>query len=320
MEEARRIIYEFLELSDGYFGRTDDERKRRTQVANELMTLGFDAFPVYYEILEQSFDNPERVSFVVHRLFHDDGRNLASEGKKEALDWARKLLDVYKDKHLGSYALAVSYLARKGDAKDVEWFPAGLSWKEERELLTARVAGTNVIRMDDHVPLLYVIPSVANTGPQGVYVYAIIQRAWENVWEGNEEWQARGGDVSKIPPELLTMVVSFDRDGSPICSLDLAKYGLTMPVIEPKPTTNDLIFGFPNNSHTVTFPPLGETPPQKETDIVKPQVNTMQNTTPISEQPQATPKSRNPLWLGILAFAVISAVTVWSLAKRKVKM
>ena len=30
------------------------------------------------------------------------------------------------------------------------------------------------------------------------------------------------------------MVVSFDADGIPVCSVDLAKYGLSMPVFTPK--------------------------------------------------------------------------------------
>ncbi|MCL1921145.1 MAG: hypothetical protein FWG50_08740, partial [Kiritimatiellaeota bacterium] len=33
-------------------------------------------------------------------------------------------------------------------------------------------------------------------------------------------------------PELLTLVVWFDDGGNPVCNVDLAKYGLTMPDLD----------------------------------------------------------------------------------------
>ena len=73
------------------------------------------------------------------------------------------------------------------------------------------------------------IPSVANTGPQAAHVHDLLKQALEKY-----------GSVSNIPPELITMVVSFDEDGNPVCNVDLAKYGLTMPDIEA-PITDDYV-------------------------------------------------------------------------------
>jgi hypothetical protein len=39
-------------------------------------------------------------------------------------------------------------------------------------------------------------------------------------------------DRTKIPTELLTLVVWFDDGGNPVCNVDLAKYGLTMPELD----------------------------------------------------------------------------------------
>ena len=86
---------------------------------------------------------------------------------------------------------------------------------------------------------MLVFPSVANTGVPGRYVNEIFQRFWRDF---------EGKDASQIPVELLTMAVSFDADGNPVCSVDLAKYGLSMPVIEPKPDK------YYRGEYTVTFP------------------------------------------------------------------
>jgi homoaconitase/3-isopropylmalate dehydratase large subunit len=75
------------------------------------------------------------------------------------------------------------------------------------------------------------IPSVANTGPQALYVRYLLRKAREMAERA----------PFKIPEELIKLTVSFDADGNPVSSVDLAKHGLSMPVITPKPTANDRI-------------------------------------------------------------------------------
>jgi len=259
-EEARRIVTEYLDLRKRVRAiSTSQERERYTQVCQEQKDLGYDAFPVYYGMLEEHFDDPYLVPQIMFEFFVTDGENLASEGKREALEWARKVEKACAAGTLFEESWAqMAYLQLKGDAGDLALFPH----KEAATLLAARVAGTNVIYMDSH-QTLYVCPSVTNTGPQGVYVYEIIKRAWEGMDKGTSRLTE---DVRRylanLPPELLTMVVSFDGDGNPVCNVDLAEYGLSMPVIEPRPNVNDVVLYW--MKRTVTFPhdSDGRAPPQ----------------------------------------------------------
>ncbi|MCL1856988.1 MAG: hypothetical protein FWF84_05040 [Kiritimatiellaeota bacterium] len=127
------------------------------------------------------------------------------------------------------------------------------------QILEMRVTGINVVDTlaitglyGFGTPWFY--PSVTNTGPQALYVGEILYRYWESV-----EF-----DTAQIPPELLTMVVSFDGDGNPVSSVDLSKYGLTMPVITLNPKTRNaweipLEEGvWQDNVYTVAFPDLAE--------------------------------------------------------------
>ncbi|MCL2103749.1 MAG: hypothetical protein FWH21_01625 [Kiritimatiellaeota bacterium] len=101
-----------------------------------------------------------------------------------------------------------------------------------------RVAGTNLVDYYEAAPQrpagFRIVPSVTNNGPQGRYVFEVLSqylKALEIEYrEGDRNRPFR--DASKIPAELLTMVVSFDAGGNPVCNVDLAKYGLTMPVLD----------------------------------------------------------------------------------------
>ena len=243
-------------------------------------------------ILEEKFDDPELVSVIMKRLYARDGFDRASYGHPEALGWARR---VVREKTTGyETSWAMWYLERKGNAKDIETLPYF-----QRDILRARVAGTNVI---NHIVLGYegfawtgCYPSVANTGPQGLYVSEILCQAWLNletetrIGDGGSPYPFR--DQSKIPPELITMVVWFDEDGNPVCNVDLAKYGLTMPELDvpnrpqPKVATASL--------------PLTDEAQRLEA------VATM-------DAPQ------NRLYLAILA-TLCAGITVWLLRKRREK-
>ena len=114
--------------------------------------------------------------------------------------------------------------------------------------------------------------------------------------------------------ELSTMVVSFDENGKPVCSVDLAKYGLSMPIIEPFPDSYRV---GEKPTFTVVFPhetvgcgELGTLPQATnaisdiETEAELP-TDTVQEDTPLPEQPQTSPKSNYLLWLGIGVLAVL---------------
>jgi len=232
--------------------------------------FGYGNLPEFYRKLETGMENLREASVSVSIIAQVDCRNLASEGEKESLEWVRKYLERYPPEAveaatrddrtgLGSIesgrASALEYLAVKGDGRYIGIVSQYAS-DALASLLKMRVAGINVFDYDA-VPGLgkpKFFPSVMNTGPQAVYVREILYRCWEEA----------GRDSSKIPQELLTMTVSFGEDNNPICSVDLAKYGLSMPIITPRPHRNRFNYwneGTPWDKPakmTVEFPDLTE--------------------------------------------------------------
>jgi len=217
-----------------------------------------------YEWLEENVGNAKETERFTAILAQIDATNLASEGVLEALEWARKYAELYPPTEAdvivsesvplqewrapkGSGRRQIfAYLATKGDERDIEVVN---QYNKDilGTLLEARVAGINLFDYDGILfgsqfvlGDLRFFPSTANTGPQAVYVREILYRYWEE----------HERDSSKIPQELLTMVVSFDEDGNPVSSVDLAKHGLSMPVIDPKPHPHDSS----RIKRTVTFP------------------------------------------------------------------
>ena len=178
------------------------------------------------KLLEEKFDDPGTVDFIMWRIYAIDGGDKASYGNPEALYWVRR---VVREKYSGIAGSSTAwYLTMKGDAQDIE-----LLRSSQKTILEARVAGMNVVKVDDHFSFLHIYLSVTNTGPQGVYVSEILRQCWGNLQKKYNEGDPHSfRDTSKIPAELLTMVVSFDAGGNPVCNVDLAKYGLTMPVLD----------------------------------------------------------------------------------------
>jgi hypothetical protein len=183
----------------------------------------------------------------------------------------------------------------------------------------ARVAGTNAVRVDSHDwDWLDIFPSVTNTGPQGLYVYHIIQRAWEDMGR-KRTWDEAEESVTKLG-ELKSMVISFDKDGNPVSSVVLAKYGLSMPVIEPKPAANNSR----DTEYTVTFPhdTKGWTPPKSSDGIpaveggggFQPPEAT---DTPQRQDAVATLPNRPWLHIAIAFLALLGGTIIWRKTKRK---
>ncbi|MCL1921705.1 MAG: hypothetical protein FWG50_11650 [Kiritimatiellaeota bacterium] len=182
------------------------------------------------KLLEEKFDDPGVVNAAMWSFYCGDGADRASYGNKEALGWARR---VVKEKKTGYHiTTAMDYLGQKGNAEDIALLSQYLVGRK----LSARVAGTNLLNnhLTDFEGLWWLgcTPSVTNTGPQGLYVEAILRQYWENLEVGKDRHGNPYRDQSKIPPEIQTLVVSFDKKGNPVCNVDLAKYGLTMPEID----------------------------------------------------------------------------------------
>ena len=298
--EVRRLVQEMLRKPNSF-----------TPSLFALIDIGYDAFPTIYEIIEEGINKEDQL--LIFTLFSMiDGDNLASEGEEKALEWVRMVLESDNSGIAG-------YLVQKStDAKDVEliqqWCGSG-----HTGFLETRLAGTNIFKWSD--PYIYanestmrLYPSAANTGPQAVYVREILLRYWE---------QSEGHHSPPIPSELLTMVVSFDATGNPMCNVDLAKYGLSMPVIDPKPDK------YYRGEYTVTFPHDADasapTPPPQDIAITPtPDIADGEDTaqsqdtigSPVTESRNPTAKSPW-LYIAIPALAAILGVAVWRLSHHK---
>ena len=294
-----------------------------------------DALPEFYKILGENIDERSFALAVVDAFFMIDGLNLTSEGEREALEWTMKIVE----RHGMSTELSKEYLARKGDADVLNALKQRGHTLPELEI---RVQGTNIFKFMEGLnswhppnPMVYknprFIPSVANTGPQAVYVYEILKCCWEQA----------GQDFSKIPGELLTMAVWFDDDGNPVCDVDLAKHGLSMPVITPKPDKYNrgegLSVTFPHEQEGLTPPVTTLTPPPvAETDgesaaTLAPSQGAETNGKPAPPTPviagEAKPDTRNhsrrdyfsSLWMYIIAavFATAAGAGVWKTARKR---
>ena len=144
-----------------------------------------------------------------------------------------------------------------------------------KTLLAMRVAGTNIINYVQYPGGFWergwycCIPSVTNTGPQGLYVENILRQYWENMEaetftfeDGSRPFSFK--DRSKIPAEIQTLVVWFDDDGNPVCNVDLAKYGLTMPEIDlPQNVRDEILRRARSNVATASLPSADDTPPNR---------------------------------------------------------
>ena len=268
--------------------------------------LGHDgALAELYKAVEENIEDTFYVRIVVNRLW-PSAYNPTTESDPGILKIMRKVMDAYNNDPPYGAEGAITYLMRKGDASDLERLPNNetniIIRYSANATLKARVEGINVLSPD-------FIPSVANTGAQALYVREILQRYWKE--QANQ-------NLLKIPDELLAIIVSFDEDGNPVCNVDLAKYGLSMPVITPKPEEEREHGTAPWNNNTVTFPHLGETPPQAvnppEPVVKRPGQETE---SPPPEQPTEPSANKTLTWFVVIAIAVIAGITVWKQIKRK---
>jgi len=301
-------------------------------------------------------ENFQEASVSVRTLSKVDAFNLASAGECEALEWTRKYLELYppgeaelaiRDDNTGLRTLsesarahALEYLAAKGDERYLEI--VNQHDGDYGRLLATRIAGTNIFDSGDFGVQRFwgkmFIPSVANTGPQAVYVREILYRYWEE----------HGRESSKFPQELLTMVVSFDEDNTPVCSVDLAKYGLSVPIITPRPhkdifhwwnehdpwtnsknTSTKLTVQFPDFAEPVEITPymrVRHSPdwdglyvhvPKKSPSLTMADPK-MATSLPSADDTQPADTPPNSLWLYTALLAIFCAtVALWLIRKKR---
>ena len=259
-EEARQIVREYLEKMTELRKQPFVDPLYAIEVSVGLHTLDRDVrVSVCLEMMKEMPDDPVTVDQMMAVFCGSDGYNYASYGNQEALDWAR-IVAKNEGGRFETHSAQV-YLMWKGDTRDLD-----IIGGKNRDLLVARVAGTNII---NHVgsfwekSWLSCVPSVTNTGPQGVYVENILRQYWEKmeadtfIFDGrpvsmedrsnlpieilaildnkNVTYDGRSytyKDKRKIPAEILTLVVWFDDDSNPVTNVDLSKYGLTMPELD----------------------------------------------------------------------------------------
>jgi len=299
-----------LRLFKAEFSWLDEARWKQHQ--EDLRTIGYQDFPAFKRFLEDvGFPPYNNWSYhiLISYVCKIDGVNMCSTGYPDMMRLTREFLAAKSENpHWQSAAYCLLYLSQKGDASDLPLLekyaelPSKLDFAknaglESLRILKARASGTNVLNLSktrlycwstNEPPFL---PSVANTGPQAVYVYDLLKQAL-----------AKYGDATNLPPELVTMVVSFDADGKPVCSVDPAKYGLVMPDFPPPPPA------FTNE------PALTE--PQTPTNNVPEKTDAPH----IAETPAAPPSQKRsvaPFAVGVGA-GIFVALLLWrGLRKRK---
>ena len=311
LEEARRILGAGVEESGPLD--TPEKRERADKIWTDMFFLGLNegdlALSVYCELLAEHSDNPKIVDTIM-KQFRYIGERSAEAVNQNALDWARKVAMQEEPRHDGARA-AEEFLSYKGDASDL-----GLVSKYRgNERLATRVAGTNIVEWFDsagHPPkdnYFHFIPSVTNTGPQALYVRAILHRYWETLPEVvrkiDDTRRFIYRDGSKIPAELLTLVVWFDDDGNPVCNVDLAKYGLTMPEIDLPQNVKDEILRRARSAVET----------ESLTDSAPPPHDTSTAETPSAPE-QSPPPSRPWLYVGLLAL-LCAGVALWLIRKKR---
>ena len=251
------------------------------QHQEDLRTVGYQDFPAFKRFMEDE-DYPPYNDWTYYILISYvckiDGVNMCSTGHPDMMRLTRECLAAKIEKpEWQSAAYCLLYLSQKGNADDLPLLekyaelPSKLDFAknaglESLRILKARASGTNVLNLSktrlycwstNEPPFL---PSVANTGPQAVYVYDLLKQAL-----------AKYGDATNLPPELVTMAVSFDADGKPVCNVEPAKYGLVMPDFPPPPPafTNEPAMTEPQ-APTNNVPEKNATPRIAETPDVPP--------------------------------------------------
>ena len=319
VEERYKILNEYYKtLPEGLRAIQAASRslEEQNQVINEYVKARLAVREPFIEVLckmlETKFDdpNPEYVNEAMSRFYNFDGHNIASYGNPEALDWARRVMKEKPTDQGFDRRSARNYLVVKGDERDLGLIAS----REWRERLSMRVAGTNLINFfrppntTGGSSWYSCLPSVTNTGPQALYVQEILRQFWETIEiEVNERVDPtyRFRDISKIPDELLTIVVWFDEDGNPVCNVDLEKYGLTMPEIDlPQNVKDEILRRARQNVETPSL-----------TDNASPPDDTSTAETPCATEP-SHPPNRLWLYLGILA-TLCAGVALWRIRKKK---
>jgi len=296
LEEAKRLVREYVEQLAELDKQPTVDFFYYVGFLEKLAAFDRDVqMSVYLDMLEENPDDPATINLAMFRFNIADRGNYTPYRNQKALDWVRKVLKSEDERFDKKWA--GTYLLGKGDAGDLD-----IIGDEFRERLAMRVAGTNLINYSQNNFSWYgCFLSVTNTGYQGLYVQEILRQVWENLEEETHSTTAgfprHFKDKSKIPDELITMVVWFDDDGNPVCNVDLEKYGLTMPEIDlPQNVRDEILRRARPNVATASLPLTEDEVQRLEAVATKP----------------------NRLWLYTAILAILCAtVALWLIRKRK---
>ena len=295
-------------------------------------------FPRLCKELSENMDNSDICADIVGTFLEIDGPNLASPGHPKALEMTREAL-----RRNPSIFPAYIYLALKGNESDIELLKkVDESGEGDNGYFSAWGASEGLrMRRTDSFPGGpdggYFAMSFANTGPQAVYVLEIWRKNGEKMvekWGGRDGWYR--GEIEerdRLADIVGTLVVSFDTDGNPVSNLDLEKYGLSMPVITPKPHPSIPYYEGHVGRHpeyTVVFPHETTNAPSTDATLNSPPAEgwTKGGVVPDDEAIQppdettqdATPKQPIPrLYIGISALLCLCVIAylVWKTNQKK---
>ena len=231
---------------------------------NELAPYTTDTnyFPKLIRLIDEADIGSRDMEKLFILAYRFDGLNTVGQGDTALLASVRRtmyrLLDHEKRYEDSTLIHGIMYFAQKGDARDFPFFDEHLADPELQKfdpplppkrlffpyrVLQHRVAGTNIVAgiLDEGARPNYYgfleeeysanrlrfIPSVANTGPQAVYVYTALEQAVSLA--KSPGYDSAYAIITNTAPELLTMRVWFDADGKAVCDVDLAKYGIFVP-------------------------------------------------------------------------------------------
>ena len=293
----------------------------------------YEDFPHLIKELSENMDNPDKADYCANIIWHQfmeiDACNYASPGHPEVLKLIREALK----KNLKVFMIpAFEYLAWKGDESDIALLEKAQElWGGYDIYISSSLAVLSHLRRRQTENFYAggedgrTFVSFANTGPQAVYFWEILKKMLEVSGSGLY-W---GGDLGD---PIKTMVVSFDEDDNPVCNVDLAKLGISMPVITPKPHPGIPYYQW-NEEHpeyTVVFPHETTNAPSTDATLNSPPaegcpkggvVPDDEATQPPDETTQdATQKQPIPrLYIGISALLCLCVIAylVWKTNQKK---
>jgi len=272
--------------------------------------------------LSENMADAQYCGNITYRFMWIDGYNLASSGDPRALELTREILR----NGVAPY-MAFRYLSLKGDEKDIELFENAHEFPHgHHDYSAADALWLLRERQTENVFWCGLYPSVANTGPQAVYLIEILKKiSMKKEYLSYDESEA----LTMFWELAAMMEVSFDEDGTPVSNVDLAKYGVSMPVITPKPHPSipyssqafehpQYTVIFPHEIENAQFTTITETIIDKSQPTNAPSTDALDTSRDISSEQRETPVKKSKIyWIGILVLAIMGGIVVGKITRRE---